>query len=41
MSHIATELGYSSASTFAAMMTRLVGMRPSKFLSARDCELHR
>lgn len=41
MSHIATELGYSSASAFAAMMTRLVGVPPSKFLSARDSELRR
>lgn len=38
MSHIATELGYSSASAFAAMMIRLVGVPPSKFLSARDGE---
>jgi len=38
MSHIASELGYSSPSAFAAMMTRLVGVPPSKFLSGRHSE---
>ncbi|MFG6489324.1 AraC family transcriptional regulator [Roseateles sp. BYS78W] len=31
MSHIATELGYASASAFTAMVTRTVGMPPSRF----------
>lgn len=41
MSHIATELGCSSASAFAAMMTHVVGVPPSTFLSVRDSELRR
>ena len=31
MSHIASELGYASASAFTAMVTRTVGMPPSRF----------
>lgn len=31
MSHIAAELGYASASAFTAMVTRTVGMPPSRF----------
>lgn len=33
MSHIATELGYASASAFSAMVTRTVGMPPSRFFA--------
>lgn len=33
MSHIATELGYASASAFTAMVTRTVGMPPSRFFA--------
>ena len=33
MSHIATELGYASASAFKAMVTRTVGMPPSRFFA--------
>jgi AraC-like DNA-binding protein len=33
MSHIATELGYNSASAFSAWVTRTVGMPPSKFFA--------
>jgi len=33
MSHIATELGYTSASAFTAMVTRTVGMPPSRFFA--------
>lgn len=33
MSHIAAELGYASASAFTAMVTRSVGMPPSKFFA--------
>ena len=35
MSHIATELGYASASAFTAMVTRTVGMPPTKFFAAQ------
>ena len=41
MSHIAMELGYSSASAFSVMVTRLVGMPPRKFLSLNDGETRR
>lgn len=34
MSHIAAELGYASASAFTAMVTRTVGMPPSRFFAA-------
>jgi AraC-like DNA-binding protein len=34
MSHIAAELGYASASAFTAMVTRTVGMPPSRFFTA-------
>ena len=34
MSHIASELGYASASAFSAMVRRSVGMPPSRFFSA-------
>lgn len=34
MSHIATELGYASASAFTAMVTRTVGMPPSRFFES-------
>ncbi len=33
MSHIASELGYASASAFTAMVTRTVGMPPSRFFA--------
>lgn len=33
MSHIAAELGYASASAFTAMVTRSVGMPPSRFFA--------
>lgn len=33
MSHIAAELGYASASAFTAMVTRTVGMPPSRFFA--------
>ncbi len=33
MSHIATELGYASASAFSAMVRRTVGATPSRFLA--------
>jgi AraC-like DNA-binding protein len=33
MSHIAAELGYGSASAFTAMVTRTVGMPPSRFFA--------
>lgn len=33
MSHIAAELGYASASAFSAMVTRTVGMPPSRFFA--------
>ena len=33
MSHIAAELGYASASAFTAMVTRAVGMPPSRFFA--------
>lgn len=33
MSHIASELGYNSASAFSAWVTRTVGMPPSKFFA--------
>ena len=33
MSHIASELGYASASAFSAMVTRTVGMPPSRFFA--------
>ncbi|MFN3302679.1 MAG: AraC family transcriptional regulator [Roseateles sp.] len=33
MSHIATELGYANASAFTAMVTRTVGMPPSRFFA--------
>lgn len=33
MSHIATELGYASASAFTAMVKRTVGMPPSRFFA--------
>jgi AraC-like DNA-binding protein len=31
MAHIAGSLGYASASAFSAMVTRTVGMPPSRF----------
>ncbi len=34
MAHIAAELGYASASAFSAMVTRSVGMPPSRFFAA-------
>jgi AraC-like DNA-binding protein len=34
MSHIASELGYASASAFTAMVRRSVGMPPSRFFAA-------
>lgn len=34
MGHIAAELGYASASAFSAMVTRTVGMPPSRFFAA-------
>jgi AraC-like DNA-binding protein len=34
MSHIASELGYASASAFSAMVRRSVGMPPSRFFTA-------
>jgi AraC-like DNA-binding protein len=34
MAHIAAELGYASASAFSAMVTRTVGMPPSRFFAA-------
>ena len=34
MAHIAAELGYASASAFAAMVRRSVGMPPSRFFAA-------
>ncbi len=36
MSHIAAELGYSSASAFTAMVTRSVGAPPSRFFVAKS-----
>ncbi|RZL08571.1 MAG: AraC family transcriptional regulator, partial [Rubrivivax sp.] len=36
MSHIAAELGYASASAFTAMVTRSVGMPPSKFFAPAE-----
>ena len=33
MAHIAAELGYASASAFSAMVTRTVGMPPSRFFA--------
>lgn len=41
MSRIATELGYSSASAFSGMVTRLVGMPPSKLLSLYEVDARR
>ncbi len=36
MSHIASELGYASASAFSAMVRRSVGMPPSRFFAAAN-----
>ncbi len=36
MSHIAAELGYASASAFTAMVTRSVGMPPSRFFAPAE-----
>jgi len=36
MSHIASELGYASASAFTAMVRRSVGMPPSRFFAAAN-----
>jgi AraC-like DNA-binding protein len=36
VSHIASALGYASASAFSAMVRRSVGMSPSRFFAATN-----